>query len=121
MARRHARRPGGHGARGSSTRSLRERVRCSIRTGRRTADRAGAVHVVNDTGDDRDEAVVTVRDERGVRHAWTGTVRADGVVFVGRLDDVGGLVGEVTVSLEHPWIGVVENRYSATTMAHVAR
>jgi len=41
--------------------------------------------------------------------------------FVGRLDDVGGLGGEVTVSLEHPWIGVVENRYSATTMAHVAR
>ena len=83
--------------------------------------RAGAVHVVNETGDDLDDAVVTVRDERGVRHAWTGTVRADGVVFVGRLDDVGGLGGEVTVSLEHPWIGVVENRYSATTMAHVAR
>jgi beta-mannosidase len=83
--------------------------------------RAGAVHVVNDTGDELEGAVVTVRDEHGVRHVWAGTVGADRVVFVGRVADVAGLRGEVTVSLEQPWIGLVENRYSPTLLAHVAR
>jgi hypothetical protein len=83
--------------------------------------RAGAVHVVNDTGDELEGAVVTVRDDHGVRHVWTGTIGADRVVFVGRVVDVGGFRGEVIVSLEQPWLGVVENRYSPTLLAHVAR
>jgi hypothetical protein len=56
-----------------------------------------------------------------VRHAWSGTIGADRVEFVGRVADLGDLRGEVTVSVEQNWLGVVENRYSATLLTHVAR
>jgi beta-mannosidase len=83
--------------------------------------RAGAVHVVNDTREELEGAVVRVRDEHGVRHAWSGTIGADRVEFVGRVADLGDLRGEVTVSVEQNWLGVVENRYAQTLLTHVAR
>ncbi len=83
--------------------------------------RAGAVHVVNDTSDDYSDAVVTVGDERGAQHAWSGTIEPGRVTFVGRVPDVTAFRGAVTVTLEHSWLGVLENRYSPTLLGHLAR
>ncbi|MBV8951140.1 MAG: hypothetical protein JOZ99_09715 [Actinobacteria bacterium] len=76
---------------------------------------------MNDTGDELEESVVTVRDERGHLYGWSGTIAPDAVTYVGRVAEPAALQGVVTVRLEQQWLGVVENRYSATLLAGVAR
>lgn len=83
--------------------------------------RRGAVHVVNDGRNALAGAVVRVTDGASLHRAWSGDVPARGVTFVGRVPEVAAATGDLFVTLEHPDVGAVQNRYRASLLRAVAR
>jgi hypothetical protein len=84
-------------------------VRDACRTVLATIDpRTGSVHIVNDDRAAIENALVEVSVDGRLRR-WRGTVEADAVAFVGRveLDDA----VDVEVVLTHADVGRVANRY----------
>jgi hypothetical protein len=79
--------------------------------------RAGLVHVASERRDDLAGAVIEVSGERSRLGGFTGDIAADAVTYVGRVDLAG--VKEASVTLEHPVLGRVENRYDAALLASV--
>jgi len=79
--------------------------------------RDGLVHVASERRDDLAGAVVEVTADGGPLGRFTGDIAADAVTYVGRV----GLDGakEASVTLEHPAIGRVENRYHDALLASV--
>ncbi|MFL6242829.1 MAG: hypothetical protein ACJ73V_07380 [Acidimicrobiia bacterium] len=79
--------------------------------------RKGLVHVASERRDDLAGAVIEVTGDRGRLGSFTGDIASDAVTYVGRVDLDG--VKEATVTLEHPVLGRVENRYDAALLASV--
>jgi beta-mannosidase len=79
--------------------------------------RDGLVHVASERRDDLAGAVVEVTGDRRPLGRFTGDIASDAVTYVGRV----GLDGakEASVTLEHPAIGRVENRYHDALLASV--
>jgi beta-mannosidase len=70
--------------------------------------RAGLVHAVNDSRAVLQAAVIEVSVDGRVTR-WSGDVPPDGIVYVGQVD-LGDAV-DVEVTLEHPDVGRIVNRY----------
>jgi hypothetical protein len=79
--------------------------------------RAGLVHVVSERRDDLAGALIEVTGDGGRLGRFTGDIAADAVTYVGRIDLNG--VKEMSVTVEHPALGRVENRYDAGFLASV--
>jgi beta-mannosidase len=79
--------------------------------------RAGLVHVASERCDVLAGAVIEVTGERGRLGRFSGHIAADAVTYVGRVELDG--VKEASVTLEHPVLGRVENRYDAVLLASV--
>jgi beta-mannosidase len=79
--------------------------------------RDGLVHVANERCDALADAIVEVTTGGRRLGRFSGEVAADAVTYVGRVDLDG--VGEATVTLEHPALGRVENRYDPVLLASV--
>jgi len=79
--------------------------------------RAGHVHVASERREDLAGAVIEVACDRGRLGGFTGDIAADAVTYVGRVDLDGAK--EASVTLEHPVLGRVENRYDAGLLASV--
>ena len=79
--------------------------------------RDGLVHVVSERRDDLAAAVVEVTGDRRPLGRFTGDITADAVTYVGRVDLDG--VKEASVTLEHPVLGRVGNRYDTALLASV--
>ena len=62
-------------------------------------------------------SVIEVTGDRGRLGSFTGDIAADSVTYVGRVDLDG--VKEASVTLEHPVLGRVGNRYDAALLASV--
>jgi beta-mannosidase len=79
--------------------------------------REGLVHVASELRHTLSDAVVEVRGGSRRLGRFTGAIDADAVTYVGRVDLDG--VTEAAVTLEHPELGRVENRYDALLLASV--
>jgi beta-mannosidase len=79
--------------------------------------RKGLVHVASELRDELSDAVVEVRGDGRRLGRFTGTIDADAVTYVGRVDLDG--VTEASVTLEHPALGRIENRYDTRLLASV--
>lgn len=79
--------------------------------------REGLVHVVSERSDDLVGAIVEVRGGGRRLGGFSGDIAADAVAYVGRVDLDG--VDEASVTLEHPSVGRIENRYDALLLASV--
>jgi len=79
--------------------------------------RQGLVHVANERRDTLDDAVIEVTADSRRLGRFSGDIAADAVTYVGRVDLDG--VSEASVTLEHPGLGRVENRYDAVVLASV--
>ena len=79
--------------------------------------RAGLVHVASERRDDARRRGHRGDGRRGRLGRFTGDIAADAVTYVGRVDLDG--VKEASVTLEHPVLGRVENRYDAALLASV--
>jgi beta-mannosidase len=77
--------------------------------------RAGLVHVASERHDELADAVIEVTGERGRLGRFAGDIAADAVTYVGRVELDG--VKEASVTLDHPALGRVENRYDAVLLA----
>ena len=79
--------------------------------------RGGLVHVVNERRDAPGAAVIEVTGDGRRLGRFSGDIAPDAVTFIGRVDLDG--VSEASVTLEHPALGRVENRYGAALLASV--
>jgi len=81
--------------------------------------RRGLVHVVSERSDPLEGATVTVR---GPVRTWTftGDLAADAVTYVGTVE-ITDDTNEVEVTLEHPAVGHVANRYGPVLLAGARR
>jgi beta-mannosidase len=79
--------------------------------------REGLVHAVSERRDALEDAVIEVAAGTRRLGRFTGEVAADAITYVGRVDLDG--VAEASVTLDHPALGRVENRYDAVLLASV--
>ncbi|HEY4398575.1 MAG TPA: hypothetical protein VGO28_12965, partial [Acidimicrobiia bacterium] len=79
--------------------------------------RKGLVHVASERRDDLAGAVVEVKGDSGPLGRFKGDIAGDTITYVGRVDLDGAK--EAAVTLEHPAIGRVENRYHDALLASV--
>ena len=79
--------------------------------------RKGLVHVASELRDELTDAIIEVRGDARRLGCFTGAIDADAVTYVGRVDLDG--VTEAAVTLEHPQLGRIENRYDALLLASV--
>jgi beta-mannosidase len=79
--------------------------------------RKGLVHVANERPDALSGAVIEVAGNSRRLGRFAGDVEADAVTYVGRVDLDG--VSEAVVTLEHPAIGRVRNRYGPVLLDSV--
>ena len=86
--------------------------------------RTGDVHVVNETTQVLEGAILRVVGRDGIARSWSGDVAPRATTFVGRaagaIDSGPGATSDVVVVLEHEAIGTVANRYRASLLAHIA-
>jgi beta-mannosidase len=71
--------------------------------------RDGLVHVASELGEELGEAIVEVNGDARRLGRFTGDIDADAITYVGRVDLDG--VRKASVTLEHPALGRIENRY----------
>jgi hypothetical protein len=79
--------------------------------------RAGLVHVASEKRDVLDGAIIEVAGDARRLARFSGDIDADAVTYVGRVDLDG--VGEAAVTLEHPALGRIENRYGPRLLESV--
>jgi beta-mannosidase len=79
--------------------------------------REGLVHVASELRDSLGDAVVDVTGDTRRLGRFTGEIAADAVTYIGRVDLDG--VSEASVTLEHPTLGRIENRYGALFLESV--
>jgi beta-mannosidase len=79
--------------------------------------RKGLVHVASELRDELPDAVIELRGDARRLGCFRGTIDADAVTYVGRVDLDG--VMDAAVTLEHPKLGRIENRYDALLLASV--
>jgi beta-mannosidase len=82
--------------------------------------RLGLVHVVSEARVVHHDARVVVRSGEHVLGNWQGSVAADAVTYIGRVEPERA-VEEVVVSVEHPAFGTIDNRYSTCLLESVRR
>jgi len=86
--------------------------------------REGILHVVSERRDALDGARIEVAAD-GHHRRWEGEVPADGVAYVGELAPREAAARALTITLEHPVVGTIVNRYQgvfdALDRAHPAR
>jgi hypothetical protein len=71
--------------------------------------RHGLVHVASELKEELGDAIVEVNGDTSRLGRFTGDIDADAVTYVGRVDLDG--IREASVTLEHPALGRIENRY----------
>ena len=79
--------------------------------------RKGLVHVASELRDELTDAIIEVRGDARRLGCFTGAIDAAAVTYVGRVDLDG--VTEAAVTLEHPELGRIENRYDPLLLASV--
>ena len=82
--------------------------------------REGLVHTANEGRRALDGATLEVHADGRRLARWVGTIGADAVTFVGRVD-LPPDAREVRAVLEHPATGTIENRYGAVVLAAIGR